>query len=51
MSDPYDEDEDEDTGVNWQRGWEPAPDDDDPPPPSQWHDTPPSSGDWRQWDD
>ena len=50
MSAPYEDDEDE-AGVNWQPGWEPTPDDDDPPPPSQWHDTPPSSGRWEDWDD
>jgi hypothetical protein len=44
MSDE-DEDSDETPVVNWQPGWE-----DDETPPSQWHDTPPPSGDWRTWE-
>ena len=39
-------DDEEEIVVNWQAGWE-----DDETPPATWHDTPPSSGNWEDYED
>lgn len=46
-----DEDDEDGPAVNWQTGWEPAPDDDDPPPPRDWHGDAAPRDDWRRWDE
>jgi hypothetical protein len=38
--------EDDEIVVNWQPGFE-----DEATPPATWHDEPPSSGEWEDWED